>query len=209
MMVLSIVLCFRQMERRFASGSSDCTIRIWDVSSGQCENTLQGHDWINSVVFSSNGTKIASGSNDCTIRIWDVSSGQCENTLQGHNNWVNSVVFSSNGTKIASGSNDCTVRLWDVRSGQCENTLQGHDSFVDSVVSGTKVSVDSKTEQNDESLIQFPLKSNRFGRFLWSVPDAVFSCEGGSVIDPVNLNANILLLLKQRGANVVITPSMP
>eukprot|EP01099_Mayorella_cantabrigiensis_P000968 TRINITY_DN140_c0_g1_i2.p1 TRINITY_DN140_c0_g1~~TRINITY_DN140_c0_g1_i2.p1 ORF type:complete len:139 (+),score=34.89 TRINITY_DN140_c0_g1_i2:54-419(+) len=115
------------MERRLPLDQNDltklCTIRIWDVRSGQCENTLKDQDdHVKGVVFSPDGTKIASGSNDKTIRIWDVRSGQCENILKGHDQGVKSVAFSTDGTKIVSGSKEKTIRIWDVRSGQCENT---------------------------------------------------------------------------------------
>ena len=68
-----------------ASGSSDNTVRLWDVSSGQLKATLEGHwDWVRSVSFSPDGTLLASGSSDNTVRLWDVSSGQLKATLEGH-----------------------------------------------------------------------------------------------------------------------------
>src|SRR6266516_1726166 len=99
------------------------------------EQTLEGHsDWVTSVVFSPDGSKVASGSDDRTVRIWNVATGQAEQTLEGHSGSVTSVVFSPDGSKVASGSPDGTVRIWNVATGQAEQTLEGVSSSVTSVV---------------------------------------------------------------------------
>jgi WD40 repeat protein len=42
-----------------------------DVSKFKCLKTLEGHsDWVYSVAYSPDGTKIISGSDDETIKIW-------------------------------------------------------------------------------------------------------------------------------------------
>ena len=38
-------------------------VKLWDVTSGECLQTLEGHSlFVNSVMFSPDGTKVASGS---------------------------------------------------------------------------------------------------------------------------------------------------
>ena len=57
---------------KVASGSNDETVKLWDVTSGECLQTLEGHfDDVNSVSFSPDGTKVASGSYDKTIKTWE------------------------------------------------------------------------------------------------------------------------------------------
>ena len=47
------------------------TVKIWDVSSGNCIKTLEGHTRnVQSCNFSHCGTLIVSGSWDETIRVW-------------------------------------------------------------------------------------------------------------------------------------------
>jgi WD40 repeat protein len=65
------------------SGSSDRTIKIWDVSTGKCLETLQGHShWVSSLALSQDAKMLISGSWDETIRCWDIPTGQCLQTLR-------------------------------------------------------------------------------------------------------------------------------
>jgi len=60
--------------RLLASGSSDKTIKLWDVATGSEVRTLKGHThYVLSVAFSPDGRLLASGSWDDTIKLWDVS----------------------------------------------------------------------------------------------------------------------------------------
>jgi WD40 repeat protein len=65
-----------------ASGSCDNTIKLWNMTTGNCLKTLHGHaSWIWSVAFSPDGQILASGSQDETIKLWDVQTGRCLKTL--------------------------------------------------------------------------------------------------------------------------------
>ena len=54
-----------------ASGSMDETVRLWDVETGACVRTLEGHgDVVYSVRFSPDGRMVVSCSADRTARVW-------------------------------------------------------------------------------------------------------------------------------------------
>ncbi|MEP0801448.1 NB-ARC domain-containing protein [Funiculus sociatus] len=117
-----------------ASGSYDCTVRLWDVSTGECVRILQGHTqrvW--SVAFSPDGCVLASGSSDRAVKLWNVSNGNLLKSLVGHSKQIRTVAFSADGQFLASGSDDQSVRLWNQRTGEVLRVLKGHTSWISSV----------------------------------------------------------------------------
>eukprot|EP01043_Picozoa_sp_COSAG02_P067732 COSAG02_NODE_10989_length_1816_cov_5.031450_1_plen_171_part_00 len=58
---------------KVVSASGDETVRLWNVATGECEQTLAGHsDNVMSAGFSPDGTKVVSASVDQTVRLWRV-----------------------------------------------------------------------------------------------------------------------------------------
>ena len=104
---LGLVRCIFPRQHMHCFGSGDKTIRLWDAASGTAiGQPLQGHsDWVSSVSFSPDGTRIVSSSGDKTVRLWDAASGTATGEpLQGHSDKVLSIAFSPDGTCIVSGS---------------------------------------------------------------------------------------------------------
>src|SRR5258707_424354 len=68
--------------RQAVSGSEDRALRVWEVASGLCLRTLQGHTAIvNSVSLSGDGRLALSGSTDKALRLWEVATGRCLRTF--------------------------------------------------------------------------------------------------------------------------------
>jgi len=82
---------------------------LWNVKTGECIRTLNGHgNWVRSVSFDGEGL-LASGSYDKTIKLWNIKTGECIRTLNGHGKGVESVSYDGEGL-LASGSEDKTIK---------------------------------------------------------------------------------------------------
>ena len=104
--------------KRMVTGSTDKTLRLWDLASGAELRRYEGHEGpINKVAFSPEGKYIASVSEDKTVRLWDTESGALLHTMTGHDGIINSAIFSPDGRFIVTTCLDNTVRWWDVQSG--------------------------------------------------------------------------------------------
>ena len=129
---------------KIAIGKRDGMIQLWDVATRKKLSTLRGHvdlplqplnkpvhplfkrNWVLSVAFSPDGTRLASGSTDTTVRLWDTTGDRDSMTLQKHTGPTNVLAFSPDGKMLASGSTDKTVQLWDTTTGDPLATLTGH-----------------------------------------------------------------------------------
>ena len=126
---------------KLASGSTDCTVRIWDMTldSSECIAICRGHtDCVNTVQWNPSGTKLASGTDDRTIRIWDIVTWKCLRIPQDHTRFVLSIGWHPSGKWIASGSYDSydkTIRIWELMAGgtKCLHVLKGHTDAIWSV----------------------------------------------------------------------------
>ncbi|KAI0016422.1 WD40 repeat-like protein [Xylariomycetidae sp. FL0641] len=121
-----------------ATGSGDCTARIWNTDSGTPKYTLHGHTgWVLVVSWSPDAQHLATGSMDKTVRLWNPSSGQpVGKPLTGHTKWITSIawqpyhLWGDDGPHMASASKDGTIRVWVANSGRIQHVLSGHRTSV-------------------------------------------------------------------------------
>jgi len=70
--------------RRAISGSWDQTLKVWDLESGACLRTLEGHDSsVLAVAVTPEGRRAISGSGDQTLKVWELESGETMATFTG------------------------------------------------------------------------------------------------------------------------------
>lgn len=97
---------------RLASGSYDQTIRLWDVSSGQCLAVLAGHEaQICCLATDPQGERIASGDWKGEVRVWDVPTGACVWRLRLTDVPVSALAFAGS-TGLLVGRQDGSLSCW-------------------------------------------------------------------------------------------------
>ncbi|KAG9078853.1 SCF ubiquitin ligase complex subunit cdc4 [Ceratobasidium sp. UAMH 11750] len=145
------------------SGSTDQTIRIWDLSTGKCTHVFYGHtSTVRCVAIATpvwtevdgrmekwpKRSLIVSGSRDSTLRVWNLPRrGYKHNEaveypeVEGNPYHLrvlkghNQAVraLAAHGSTAVSGSYDTTLKVWNLITGECKWTLTGHTQKVYSV----------------------------------------------------------------------------
>ncbi len=95
------------------SGSMDGTVRVWNLQTGACQHTLNGHTSLVGLLGLS-PSYLVSAAADSTLRIWDPDTGELQHTLAAHTGAI--TCFQHDEFKVLSGS-DGTLKMWNIRDG--------------------------------------------------------------------------------------------
>src|SRR5204862_95335 len=81
-------VAFHPLGTRHASASSDCTVKVWDLTTGQVVFDRVGNAGTHAgaasgVVFSPDGQVLAAGSDDGSVVLWDANDGHLVKRLLG------------------------------------------------------------------------------------------------------------------------------
>ncbi len=111
------------------SGSYDCTVRVWRISTGETLHRLQGHTQkVYSVVLDHERNRCISGSMDTTVKVWSLDTGSVLFNLDGHSSLVGLLDLQEG--RLVSAAADSTLRIWDPENGQCKSVLSAHTGAI-------------------------------------------------------------------------------
>lgn len=114
-------------------GSKDTTIKLWDVSSEECQLTFQGHKKdIACLAVTSDNKYFVSGSNDFTLKIWLTGNPESIHTIVDYNDSITDVVMTTDICFVIAGSHESKkqLRMWDIKSAECVMSFEGHSHAI-------------------------------------------------------------------------------
>jgi len=124
-------LAFSPAGEYLIAGCADSRLRLYSVTSGELEKTLEGHTGtVVAVAARPNTNDFASASLDGTTRLWNIDSDMPLAVLDGHQGAVSCLAYSKDGNLLASGGVDADIRLWDATSHNLLRVLEGHSEKV-------------------------------------------------------------------------------
>ena len=143
------------------SGSYDCTVRVWKISTGETVHRLQGHTQkVYSVVLDHERNRCISGSMDNLVKIWSLDSGTVLHNLEGHSSLVG--LLDLHRDRLVSAAADSTLRVWDPENGHCKSILSAHTGAITCFQhDGQKV-----ISGSDRTLKMWDVKTGEFVRDL-------------------------------------------
>jgi WD40 repeat protein len=117
-----------------ASGSVERVVKLWDIRTGECLGTLEGHEYpVLALAFSPDGSELVSGSGDTTLMTWDLENQSRLHHLKGHGFYVVTCDWDPQGNRIVSGSVDANICEWDANSGEMTHRHNQHRAAVQQV----------------------------------------------------------------------------
>lgn len=125
----------------FATGSTDNTIKIWDLANLNLKSTITGHIMaVRSLKISNKFPFLFSGSEDKTVRCWDLERTNsplgCQiRDYHGHVGGIFAMDIHPELDLLLTGGRDAVVRVWDIRSRAEIMTLTGHRNDISSIIS--------------------------------------------------------------------------
>jgi WD40 domain-containing protein len=123
-------LAFSPDGQTLYSGSSDQTIRYWNVQSGEQEANLSALDMVFSITLSSDGRYLVTGNYRGTAKSWDVETQTAVHTFSGNASQVISVALSPDGQYLLTGSVNGSVLLWNFATGERLQSYKGNSGVI-------------------------------------------------------------------------------
>ena len=114
-------LAFSPDSRLLASGHQTGIVKLWEVDSDTCLQTLDAGMHAFGVTFSPDGQTLAGTVNN-GIHFWDVATGELRSQLKGDQDAFHSVAYTPDGQHLITGDYNKVLKVWDLKTMQCLRT---------------------------------------------------------------------------------------
>jgi len=129
------------------SASFDKNIKVWNIRTLKCVNTLEGHTKAIKTLATS-GQILFSASNDGCIMVWNLKYMSAIFTIDAHDGWVKSLVIKDK--LLYSGAFDYLIKEWEITSFNMNATLTSHNDDVLALLATDKFLISAS---NDRTII--------------------------------------------------------
>jgi len=106
------------------------TLRVWDLATGLCSWTLEGHQsGVHGALLLPDGSLLSWTTS--VLKVWDPTAGICWRTLEAdEDDVITGSLLLPDGAVLSSHSSG-TMRIWDLAAGLPKRTLVGHKTYVE------------------------------------------------------------------------------
>ncbi|CAH2322679.1 novel containing four WD domain, G-beta repeats [Pelobates cultripes] len=118
-------------EEFVSSGSSDCSIRVWSMTTGRPVFSIYTFSEVSSLVYSPKTPFLISGSDGGKIDVWDLQTKQNVHSERAHGDRVTSLQFHSG--LLFSGSSDGSLKVWKLSSSGTLSLVHSCDELMSSL----------------------------------------------------------------------------
>jgi WD40 repeat protein len=162
---------------RFATGSLNGEVQVWNARSGALEQVLTNSLEVSALAFSPDGSRLVAGCWAGFLQEWDLASGKQIRESQVHHSHIWEVAYGPDGT-LYTASNDNTCRAWS-SDWKPSRDFTGHRSNVSCLAVSRDGNWLATTSANDVRLWNIGADASR-ALALKSIPyrwaPALFAC---------------------------------
>ena len=114
--------------------STDGTVRLWNLSTGQEIRNLVGRDAeLDAVAWSPDGHRLATAGSDGVVVVWNADTGDPIGASAAHPTRLGAVAWSPDGTRVAAGGVDNQLLVYNSATGAIEHVIRAETHDIRSI----------------------------------------------------------------------------